>query len=90
MPYIIKERRPLIDDTTLHNMHKVLESKGELNYALTRVILAYLKKHGNSYSTQNDIVGALDCAKAEFQRRVMGPYEDRKIEENGDIDGYTD
>jgi hypothetical protein len=33
----------------------------------------------------NDVVGALDGAKAEFQRRVVAPYEDKKIRENGDV-----
>lgn len=30
-------------------------------------------------------VGAIECAKMEFARRVIFPYEDRKISENGDV-----
>ena len=37
------------------------------------------------YSTFNDILGALDGAKLEFYRRIIGPYEDRAILKNGDI-----
>jgi len=32
-----------------------------------------------------DRVGALRCAWNEFYRRKAGPYEDTKIEENGDV-----
>jgi len=63
----------------------LLENSGHLNYALTMVIKSYLKQHGLAYTTLNDIVGALDGAKAEFQRRVVNPYEDQKIIENGDV-----
>ena len=40
---------------------------------------------GNSYATINDIIGALEGAKMEFYRRVVAPYEDEKIKENGDV-----
>ena len=59
------------------------EESGELNWALTEVIIGYLTKHGLRYRTCNDIVGALDNAKDEFQRLVQHPYEDKKIAENG-------
>ena len=29
--------------------------------------------------------GALECAKLEFARRIVAPYEDAKIKENGDV-----
>jgi hypothetical protein len=32
-----------------------------------------------------DVVGALDCTKDEMYRRLTSPYEDKKIEENGDV-----
>lgn len=60
---------------------------GELNYQVTREIIRYLNNKGLSYQTCNDIVGALENAKHEFQRRVQDPYEDSKIETNGDV-GY--
>jgi hypothetical protein len=58
---------------------------GELNYLLTTELLRYLSLKGLSYQTINDIIGALEGAKSEFQRRVVGPYEDTKMEENGDL-----
>jgi hypothetical protein len=33
----------------------------------------------------NDVLGALHAAGLEFNRRIVAPYEDTKIEQNGDI-----
>jgi len=63
----------------------VCNTAGELNFAFTKLAIEYVGRHGLSYQTCNDIVGALDGAKAEFQRRVVAPYEDKKIIENGDV-----
>lgn len=79
MPYIDKNTRAIFADGV------VPRTAGELNYKLTTVILAYLNYHGLAYQTCNDIVGALENAKNEFQRRVQHPYEDQKIKDNGDV-----
>lgn len=60
---------------------------GDLNYQFTCLIVDYIKCHGLSYQKINDVIGALEGAKLEFQRRIVGPYEDTKIEANGDV-GY--
>lgn len=58
---------------------------GELNYVITEALIGYLRVKGLRYATLNEIVGVLECAKAEFQRRIVAPYEDMKIAENGDV-----
>jgi len=58
---------------------------GELNYAITLLMIGYVKAHGKKYEVLNAVVGAVESAKAEFQRRVVAPYEDTKIAENGDV-----
>lgn len=75
MPYIEKARREDIK----------LETPGDLNYAFTMLAKTYLKDKGLSYQTCNDIVGALESAKMEFYRRIVIPYENSKIEQNGDV-----
>ena len=60
---------------------------GVLNFQLTIVILEYLRVHGLKYKTCNEIVGALENCKHEFQRQVQDPYEDEKIAENGNVYG---
>lgn len=57
---------------------------GELNFAITMLILRYLDQNGGRYQQINDIVGALEGAKLEFYRRVVSPYEDAKCAVNGD------
>jgi hypothetical protein len=61
------------------------ETAGELNFQLTQTVQDFVHRRGLSYQTINDVVGALEGAKAEFQRRVVGPYEEIKISTNGDV-----
>lgn len=83
MPYIREEDRakfaPAIDAVP----H--IQSAGELNYLLTLIALKYVGQHGLSYQTLNDVCGALHNTNAELQRRLVAPYEDAKIEQNGDV-----
>lgn len=65
---------------------KIINS-GQLNFRITELITQYIKENGLCYAKINDIIGALECAKAEFYRRVVGPYENQKIIENGDVYG---
>ena len=58
---------------------------GGLNYLITRLLQAFLRRRGLSYQSLNDVRGALDNCASEFYRRVAAPYEDRKIEANGDV-----
>jgi len=80
MPYIKKDDAFAIDSGSRHE-----KTAGELNYSITKLLIRYVKNHGLSYQTINDIVGACEGAKAEFQRRVVANYEDKKISENGDV-----
>ena len=79
MPYISLSSRARVDRTEPI-------SPGELNYAITMLLVRYLRRHTPlSYLLINDIIGALDAAKLEFVRRIVGPYENVKIDENGDV-----
>lgn len=82
MPYIKKEHRVPLELSRHPN------TPGELNYLLTVTCLDYLDRHKLSYGTMNDIIGAIESAKREFQRRVVDPYEDDKMRSNGDLDQY--
>jgi hypothetical protein len=84
MPYIKLEARAPLNPRRWRG-YLAPSSAGELNYQITQIVLGYLNEQTANYDTLNAIVGALESAKAEFQRRVVAPYEDRKIEENGDV-----
>lgn len=84
MPYIKQEQREAIRPG-LDEASKSINTEGDLNYAFTILAHRYLEKHGLCYRTLNDIGGAFNYADKEFNRRVVGPYEDLKIKANGDI-----
>lgn len=84
MPYIKQEIREELNDY-LYTIGVDLETVGELNYCFTVLMKHYLKKNGTSYKTLNDCIGVLEAAKLEFYRRTVVPYENLKIDINGDI-----
>ena len=89
MPYIKQEDRAKFDPF-LHALERYVTqwglSNGELNYLMTRLAMLYIKRHGTTYNTLSDAVKAFECAKLEFYRRHVTPYEDKKIEQNGDVE----
>lgn len=89
MPYVKQEKKEKIRPCELPGDNVIdvdhVDCAGDLNYAFTELAIAYLKRKGLNYQHINDVVGALDGAKAEFQRRVVAPYEDEKIGQNGDV-----
>jgi hypothetical protein len=84
MPYIKQEDRDKID-SKLNPLLLTPLSSGELNYVITKLCNFYLSYHKPNYSTMNNIIGVLECAKLEYYRRICGPYEDTKVKENGDV-----
>lgn len=85
MPYIKKEQRKRFKDLLDMLAEANIGTPGELNYVITVIILDYFNAHAANYQAANDIVGSIEAAKLELYRRVIGPYEDKKIKENGDI-----
>ena len=80
MPYIKFTRRIQLD------YNERPENPGELNYVLTTTINDYIKNNKKCYQTYNDIMGVLNCIQMEIYRRIVAPYEDTKIQENGDLE----
>ena len=102
MPYVNKELKhfiePFMDQIIekLDELRKPLDGTGSiiikddkvmtgvLTYIVFRLIRHYYE-NGNWYSkmdAEKVCVSAID----EFKRRFLHPYEDKKIEENGDAD----
>jgi hypothetical protein len=92
MPYIKPSRRPVLDKHPWQ-----AKTPGELNYVITQAAQAYIYAQTRSrnkdksfnplpgYAIFNEVIGALECAKLELYRRLVAPYEDTKIAENGDV-----
>ena len=92
MPYIKPEDRAYLRPLTAEFHKTDIRTPGELNYLISKLCKRFLdaKKHqgnGNeaNYQAFNDALGALEGAKLELYRRRLAPYEDSKIQENGDI-----
>lgn len=85
MPYITKEDKEKWCKDDIAEVAGNCDCAGDLNYIFTIIAHNYLERKGLRYQNINDIVGALEGAKLELYRRVAGPYEDKKIEENGDV-----
>ncbi len=87
MPYILPADRDKLRAAT-DSIASVIDASttaGDLNFMISLMAKAYIDAKGLRYEHLNAVVGALDSAKAEFQRRVVAPYEDKKIAENGDV-----
>jgi hypothetical protein len=79
MPYIKQYLRDEIENGSIPI------DAGQLNYVITSLCNLYLEEIGKTYTSINEVVGVLECAKLELYRRIAAPYEDEKIKENGDV-----
>lgn len=81
MPYIKKERRKELEHIV--ELLKDISPNGEINYLL----FTYCKRYVTpSYNNYKELIGELHCSISEIERRFLHPYEDKKIQENGDVE----
>jgi len=89
MPYIPQDERTDIECmlTSLKAQLGISDDLpvGKLNYIISTLISHLIEIHGTSYTIGNNLIGVLECAKQELYRRILSPYEDMKIELNGDV-----
>lgn len=89
MPYIKQVDREKLQyaiDNLLISIESVATNDnwaGILNYVFTKVLLETIPKV--NYQNMAVAIGMLETAKLEFYRRLGEPYENVKIEENGDV-----
>ena len=95
MPYIDENSRTQVDQAINRLVDIIGENRtpeellavaGVLNYTISRLIT---EVSGDiSYGKCAILTGVLENVKQEYYRRAAAPYEDQKIEANGDIRGY--
>lgn len=78
MPYIDAKQRLRLSSG------EDMKGPGDLNYLVTELVLKFLGEHPR-YTDFNAAIGALECCKLELYRRMVAPYEDEKIAQNGDV-----
>ena len=88
MPYIKQQDQKRL----LPQLDKIMiGTKGELTFLISSLQMRFCEQHFKEvgvqkvdYQTLSDAIAAGNDANSEFRRRVMNPYEDHKIRENGD------
>lgn len=78
IPSIIQEKyKPLLDP--LIEELKLYYSMGDLEFCFFYILQKLASGDMRKFLTMNALVGVLETTKAEFIRRIMGPYEDLKL-----------
>ena len=87
MPYIDQASRKVIEPE-LKSLIKKLKSiplekiDGNINYCISTIMKDL---YTPSYFNYNRMMGVVACVQQELYRRLVVPYEDKKIKENGDV-----
>ena len=82
MPYVKQERRVELDFVVESIARADVKADGDLNYILFKYCKYFVKP---SYNNFKNFCGELQQAATEIERRLLAPYEDAKIIENGDV-----
>ena len=83
MPYIKQEDRFYMDVVVKSMISNDVQPNGKLNYVLYKLCKDTVFPGYNNY--KNYIAELRQCA-TEIERRILAPYEDLKIQENGDVE----
>ena len=83
IPHVVRAMDNVVDHLAMANCGEGIKANGDLNY----VLYAFCKRHiSPSYNNYKNFCGELRQCATEIERRILGPYEDEKIAENGDVD----
>ena len=83
MPYIRQEDRPLMDLVVKAMADADVRANGDLNY----ILFAFCKRNIKpSYNNYKNFCGELRQCATEIERKLLGPYEDTKLNINGDVE----
>jgi hypothetical protein len=89
MPYIQSEKRRTALERRANALGNDCGNGGELNFALTKVVLAYLGAPDSlapaGYEDYAEILATLEAVKLEFYRRALAPYEHDMMVKHGDV-----
>ena len=85
MPYIKQDRREVLDPL-IEPLLEQLETRGERNYAITKILHHFIQTNGGlRYDQVNDAIGIAFCSALELYNAVAVPYESVKKDENGPV-----
>lgn len=89
MPYIKQEDRTPEIKEAISILVEEIKNKGDLNYTICELTAQLiLKTGGMGYTNVSNWIDGVDGAERELTRRLLNPYEDVKISENGDVESF--
>ncbi len=87
MPYIKdKYKKEMVDP--INNLFMFIESKGDLNYAICELVGKIIINSGISYTIISETIDTIHDVEMELRRRLLDPYEDIKLQKNGDVPSF--
>jgi len=89
MPYVHKEIKDAMVDA-IERLGAFIQDKGDLNYAICELTGRFIIQEGEfNYTDMSEKIDAVHDAEAELRRRLLVPYEELKIKENGDVPSFV-
>lgn len=85
MPYIERSKRFAMNKIVGLMDAVGVKANGDLNYILYAFCKNFVKP---SYNEYKNFCGELRQCATEIERRILAPYEDKKIKENGDVEFF--
>jgi len=87
MPYIKQEYREVVEEPLSDLFDKVMctptqDRPGVITYCIYKLFMDMNTNHFVAFAI---LLGILDSVGKEFYRQVVAPYEDEKIQQNGDV-----
>lgn len=87
MPYITDEEKEKFM-SQIAGLVDLIRSKGDLNFVISEITGQLILRDGASYTITSNWIGGVRDADRELTRRLLNPYEDIKIRENGDVPSF--
>jgi len=89
MPYTKQEDRTPTMKEAIAKLASEIKNKGDLNYTICQLTgMLIIKTGGMGYTNVSNWIDGVHGAERELTRRLLNPYEDKKIEENGDVEAF--
>ena len=86
MPYIDRQQREKYKDIDKAIGQLIqIETKGDLEYLVFRLMIKFMGTREQRYSTLHDCVYAVQHCSDEYRRRFLDERENQARESNGDI-----
>jgi len=85
IPYIKSRERERLSEISELILKTKIDTAGNLQYLIALLTKSFMTDKEKKYQDHNDVMGALDGAAREYYRRKVAPYEQEKINENGDV-----